>query len=333
LLGMVEERGARRVGCGQVLRMNEGAPFVDREEKIKWCDALDLVHAEVFDHAKFLQLARECRHPDAQWFSSLFPAGVAVSREQMREVLLKHRKDPRALYVAWKLASDESLLQVAALMCYAPAQAHLASFSHGGAFQLAVAAAAKGDRRGISQLAYCYRFGWGCGRSRTMASDLYREAAELECGTSAYFCGELAFGEFDLERYEWWLRASRRGFPHLGFDAILRLLPSFEEGEHGRILHVGAQVVRAGLAVPSRTPGGTERIVREDKREKLLRLVELHEAMLGRATQAIACWSIVGRRCGVVKDIRLMIAKMAWAELWQWGTKEHIQYDNKKRRT
>jgi hypothetical protein len=49
--------------------MNEGAP-----ELIKWWDALECVavHLVRKDVERCLSLARECRHPDAQWLASLF---------------------------------------------------------------------------------------------------------------------------------------------------------------------------------------------------------------------------------------------------------------------
>jgi hypothetical protein len=50
-----------------------------------------------------IQMVRECRHPDAQWLASLFPAGVEVTSKRMREVMLEQGDDPRALYVAWKV--------------------------------------------------------------------------------------------------------------------------------------------------------------------------------------------------------------------------------------
>jgi hypothetical protein len=45
--------------------------------------------------------------------------------------------------------------------------------------------------------------------------------------------------------------------------------------------------------------------------------------MLRRARDAVACWSIVGIRRGLVKDVRVMIAKMAWEEPWQWSEKAY----------
>jgi hypothetical protein len=45
---------------------------------------------------------------------------------------------------------------------------------------------------------------------------------------------------------------------------------------------------------------------------KLQRLFELHAEMINRAKRAIMCWSMAGRRLRVVKDMRVVIAKMMW---------------------
>jgi hypothetical protein len=74
----------------------------DLAEQIKWWDARDILpQRRVVEDA--LQLARECRHPDAQWLASLFPAGVAVSPRDMMDTMLEQGDDPRALHILWKL--------------------------------------------------------------------------------------------------------------------------------------------------------------------------------------------------------------------------------------
>jgi hypothetical protein len=60
---------------------------------------------------------------------------------------------------------------------------------------------------------------------------------------------------------------------------------------------------------------------------KWCNIVELQAAMLGRARRAIDCWGIVGRRLGLVKDVRVMIAKMVWDEPWWWSAKQGGAYD------
>ncbi len=63
----------------------------DKAELIKWWDALEAVRLSLgdpgLDRQKALQLARECRHADAQWLAALFPAGTDVTRDEMIRVL------------------------------------------------------------------------------------------------------------------------------------------------------------------------------------------------------------------------------------------------------
>jgi hypothetical protein len=103
---------------------------------IKWWDALENFSSfatEPHDLETSLQLARESKHPDAQWLASLLPIGTPLTAEGMERVLLAQGDDPRALFLVWALqaASGEqgerelSLLQRAADCGYAPALMHL----------------------------------------------------------------------------------------------------------------------------------------------------------------------------------------------------------------
>jgi hypothetical protein len=113
----------------------EGVAVVDRAEQTKWRDALDLLHAERLDGDKFIQMARDCHHPDAQWLASLFPVGT---QRPLLDAMQEQWDDPRAMYIAWRVlrASQPGVgyagLAGAALLGYAPAQAHLSSLSHDG---------------------------------------------------------------------------------------------------------------------------------------------------------------------------------------------------------
>jgi hypothetical protein len=94
-------------------------------------------------------------------------------------------------------------------------------------------------------------------------------------------------------------------------------VPSFERGENGRILHIAAPVLRRSADVGRRILTGLrfpESVVQE-----MESIVGLREAMFERAKQAINCWSMVGQRWGVVEDVRIMISRLAWAEMWRWN--------------
>jgi hypothetical protein len=137
------------------------ASGVETAELIKWWDVLyDLVSTS--DVAAEVEKARACRHPDAQWLASLFPASESVTRGRLHDVMLKHGEDPRAKHIMHIVAhpSDSCQLLVrSAEMGYAPAQAALAlSGGHGGGARersvLAERAAAQVDRCGFYVLAF-----------------------------------------------------------------------------------------------------------------------------------------------------------------------------------
>jgi hypothetical protein len=179
--------------------MNEGLLSVMGAEKNKWRHVLDAAMSKGFEEA--MRLARKCQHPDAVWFSSLFPAGVAVTDRRVAEVMREQGDDPRALLLLWKAkqrlyrrevmasrdavitAPTNELLLRAAEMGYAPAQADAAHefFREPGGegFRWAQRATAAGDHRGMFMLGHCYYEGHGCAKDGAKALELFRDAAIL----------------------------------------------------------------------------------------------------------------------------------------------------------
>jgi TPR repeat protein len=318
--------------------MKKGALDVSTAEQIKWRDALDLIIGQwnMADVDLGGRMARECSHPDAVWLVSLFPTGVAVTRERMFEVMVAQGEDPRALYFAWQAGGDFSLgqwLVRSAELGYAPAQARRAErcVTDEECLFWARKAAAAGDRSGMTRLGICYLYGAGCEQDQGRAIELFKAAAELGCALGQDHYGFVAFSVNDWERYYWWRRSTSRrtGCHFYGAQFVSFLLSiSFEKGM-GRILHNVAPIVRRhqkscargafdrmNMPVLEHTMLGI--VVPERDAEKLQGLLLLHDAMLQRARQAIACWSLAAWRLGMAKDMRVMIAKMAWDEPWRW---------------
>jgi hypothetical protein len=202
----------------------------------------------------------------------------------------------------------------------------------GNAFRWAEAAALNGDRHGMYQLAYHCHYGFGCAKDGERAARLFLQAADLGDCTAQWSYGEWACGEFDWLRYHWWLVAASRGYVYFGdlVPDVMRLLPLFEKGEKGRILHLFAPLLMIGLDADNKTMFGNT--VSRYMVRSVQRVFLLHDAMLARARRAIACWSMAGRRLGIVKDMRVMIAKAAWEEPWRWGEKEAEEQTNKSAR-
>jgi hypothetical protein len=300
--------------------MNRGA--VEQADQIKWWDALDWLVGRMGDPnaARGLQLARECRHPDALWLVSLFPddPDAAVSRERMVEAMHAQGEHPLAMMLAGEFEVDWALVERAAQTGYAPAQAQAAMRLNGRrAVAWAEAGVAQGDRRAMYELACRLYHGIGsCARDEQRAMRLFQQSAELGDAAARYDYGDMAFGVFDWERYHWWNLSGAQGFRGFGcLEPIIEaLLPYFERQQKGRVLHLLAPLLRVGLEEEEDllfdVPVSVETMVNP--------VFELHAAMLARARQAIACWSVVGRRNGIVKDIRVMVAKMAWEQVWVW---------------
>jgi hypothetical protein len=301
------------------------AEVVELAEWIKWWDALDvLTKWESPDVSRGLAMARDCRHPDAVWLASLFPAGV--THERMMAVLLDQRNDPRATYLACMLGEGggyypgtREQLAPAAERGYAPAQAVLADLSEGDErFMWSQKAEQQCDRFGKFLLGLCYRNGEGCAADAVKATELLREAAELGHAGAMRRFAELSFGETDVRRWHWLVRAASLGYGEEFVGALLQLLPSFEKGENARILLVCAPAIRGNLDVERNRVFGD--VVEKEEVAQCLRLLELHDALLSRARRAVVCWSMVGKRHAIVKDLRVMIGKMAWEELWRWSS-------------
>jgi hypothetical protein len=214
------------------------------------------------------------------------------------------------------------LLERAAEMGYAPAQAEMFSMCTGHA-QLVWAekAASQLNRLGLAHLGFCLWRGLCCTQNVEKGIELLRVAAALEEPRAMFRLGELAYGELDWERWYWWGRASLRQSDGYKFcNGILGLLGSFEKGEHGRILHTATSALRQSLGVAETVVFGCS--YAEEVIERLFRVVKLHDVMLERARRALCCWSVVAMRLGVVRDIRIKIAKMAWEEVWLWHCRE-----------
>jgi hypothetical protein len=282
-----------------------------------------------------IEAARSCLHPDAQWFVSLLPAEIPATREGMRELMLQHRQDPRASFLAWVFADWDSRdeLAYAAGRGYAPAQARMCANSSdaGEGYEYAQKAAAQGDRWGLCELAYFFEEGECCAKDTAKAIDLYREAAELGHSEAMHYYGELAFAPHEWERWHWWGRAAERGYLFDTFPQIVTdvWMPVFEGGRNGRVLHTIAAVLRRNLNVTEPTVFG--RSLSAAGWESIMQVLALHDGMLNRARAAIDCWSMAARRLRVVKDMRVVIAKMVWEEPWRWSNEEKTEQKESKK--
>ncbi len=78
-------------------------------ELFKWLDVRDTLfgrNEREQEIAAALALARDCKHPDAVWLTSIFEGKESVSTEEdARNVFLSFENDARGLCFAWILSN------------------------------------------------------------------------------------------------------------------------------------------------------------------------------------------------------------------------------------
>jgi hypothetical protein len=192
--------------------------------------------------------------------------------------------------------------------------------------QLLERACDQSDRYALFQLGRVMR---NMTRGVERAIELFRRAAELNHREAQLEYGELAFTDRDWERFHWWAKAAEGGADVAPLCCgVVRMLDDFKRGDCGRVLCTVAPVIRKNLAA-WKTGYALRELMFDGvlRIEHLERVLVLHTALLGRARRAIDCWVMAGRRCGVVKDMRVVIAKMLWAEPWRWSDGESVEQE------
>ena len=168
-------------------KIDFGVPLV---ELFKWLNVRDTLLGANFkeqDITAALALARECKHPDAVWLTSIFEGKDVSTKEKVREMFLSCKNRALALCLAWYLNVDRfkdlSLLHCAAELENAFACSTLCwkvwQENKEEGFRLAQLAAAQRERDGFWLLGRCFREGIGCEIDLNLAKENHLIAAEL----------------------------------------------------------------------------------------------------------------------------------------------------------
>ncbi len=266
-----------------------------------------------------LTLARDCKHPDAEWLLSV--CKDVSSKQQAREVFLSHESDSRALCFAW-LTTDEnlrendfSLVTRAAEMGNAFACASLCGRIWVGrraeAFRMAQLAASQYERAGFYWLSFFSWHGIGCEKDVILAKETYLIAAELGDIFAATDYGSI-LNESDPARWIWWGRAALANY-------YFEFLRSF-------FLHVDQLVSGSGDATVVFLIGHALKGSIDVEKKEIFGPTLKFDSLVGSANQAVSfyesqckaahlaldTWTIISSRLKIPKDIRRLIGKMIW---------------------
>ncbi len=168
-----------------------------------------------------MALARDCKHPDAEWLTSIFEGKEVSTKEGARNVFLSHQDDARALCFAWWLTYDRS--SNLSLLCRASDMGNAFACStlslevwnknNDEAFHLANFAAAQNERDGFWLLGSCFRDGIFCDDNSSLAKEKFLIAAEFGHIWAAHDYCELIDGR-DIACWIWFSRAAVHGLPY-----------------------------------------------------------------------------------------------------------------------
>ncbi len=300
-------------------KIDFGVPLV---ELFKWLDVRDTLLGEKNkkqDISAALALARDCKHPDAVWLTSIFEGKDVSTKERAREVFLGCENDARALCSAWFLTddrwSDLSLLRRASELGNAFSCSKLFEYVSEGneeeAFRLAQFAAVHRERDGFYMLGSCFREGRRCEKDLNSAKENLLIAAEFGHIYAAVEYGYLLV-KSDPARWHFWSRAAVRGFPDSFLRSFSKEVKAFFSGSGN-----ASVVFSIGRALKGNIDMEKKQIFEYDwSFDSWIipadQAVSLYSSQIKSARLAVDTWTLVATRLHMIKDMRIYIAKMIW---------------------
>ncbi len=302
-------------------KIDFGVPLV---ELLKWLEVRDTFlgdNQRKQDMTSALKLAKDCKHPDAVWLSSICWKGDET-KNQSREVFLSCENDEaRAFCFAWYMSherrNDLNLLQCSAEMGFGFACATLSERvwfekNNEDAFRLAQLAAAQHERNGFYALGHCFHVGRGCEIDPRLAKENFLIAAELgHAGASERYCHFL--DESDPAHWIWLIRSASRGSSTYSF------LPTFSKQVHNFFSGFGnaSVVFLIGQALKGKVNMEKKQILGwhidfDSLVGPAHRAVSFYDSQTRLACLAVDTWTLVAMRMHVIKDVRILIGKMIW---------------------
>jgi hypothetical protein len=266
-----------------------------------------------------LRLARLCKHEEAKWLVGLFPGEAPVCGLKAQDIFLAQGEDARALcfggvVYGWR----DDLIRWAAELGCALAQGMMANADGVERVAWAEMATAQKDPSGMARLALFCMSGEGCQENKTRGLILFKEAAELEDAFAQFCYGHDAFSEHEPERYVWLVKAACKGMEAARSEMageIPKQLKIFDNGGSGRIVFA----IGAALSAVDKPAI----FVEKESLNSAQRTMVLYDHWCRMAKEAIRYWIAIGARLkGINKDMRMLIARLLWAERASWSERE-----------
>jgi hypothetical protein len=284
----------------------------DIQELLCWYEVRDLLvggNKVQWDLSKAIARLPACKHRDAVWLSKVFSKRNSSDLEGVIACLRVHETDPRSQSFLATFEGDMLLMQTAAENGDAFAQAAVA-WEMGGHpfFVLAEQSAAQGERDGLVALGCAYLRGWGCKVDKEKAKEKLLRAVALK-GVFAFVNLGECFVKTDPQRYFWMAKGGSFGLGHRFLMDASKYLATAQTQpnvvfEIGRCLQGHIDLKKKAIF------GNSDHV--EGYFAAAVKANCFYMFQIQAYRRAVDVWTIVGLRNNVVKDIRLLIAKMIW---------------------
>jgi hypothetical protein len=298
------------------------------EQLLAWYVARDAILGENKSKLSLeqgIELASSCSHPDAVWWTKMFAGRNVKTRGEVCHVLLGRTECARSLCFSACFACpfDVGRMKKAATLGYAYAQARMAQFEEEGIFHNAEKAAAQGEREGFYWLGCTYQWGFELAMDLEEAKRNFLIAADLgHVNSLSSFA--LCLERRDPMRYVWLGKSAAKCGALLFLNEMVDVVKGFNEGKFdASLVFVIGEVVSKHVDLEKETIFGTKaNFVRMNVAKQA---IELFRAQSFACQKAVNTWSIIGKRLGVVKDVRLIIAKLIWGKRGECGYRIKLQ--------
>ena len=288
-----------------------GVPLV---EVFKWLEVRDTFlgqNGKKQDITAALALARDCKHPDAVWFTSIFEGNDSSTKEEARKVFLLFQDDARALCFAWCLTAARwenlSRLRRAAGMGNAFACSTLCRQT-GGDEGLVCFAAAQHERDGYYLLGQNLCYGE---RDYALAKENYLIAGELGHAGAAEQYGRL----LNKSGTDCWIWLSR-GALHGSYVTFIWSLSEqvdqliFGSGNPTIVFMIG-RALKGNIDMEKKLFFGfrcdfDRNVVQANQ------AVSFYDSQIRSARLAVDTWTLICTRLRLMKDMRVFIGNMIW---------------------
>ncbi len=307
-------------------KIDFGVPLV---ELFKWLEVRDTLlgdNRKKQDITAALALARDCKHPDAVWLTSVLDGKYGLTKEKVREVFLSCENDARALCFGWWLTGDRwnnvvPLVRAADLgygfACSCLCDAVRAEENQNLAFCLAQRAAAQHERDGYFWSGIFARDG-SCGCEQNFASARVNLSIAAELGGVVAACNfghllEETLVASSVSRWLWWSRAASHGLTSW-------FLVNFPEHVHNFISGCGSALAMfaigrslyGNVSIEKREIFGARVHNFDSLISPANQAVSFYESQIKFARLAVGTWTLVSTRLHLMKDMRILISKMIW---------------------